>query len=67
MNVQQLIAHLQTFDPSLPIVYRLHSEYCLLEASDVDIGQACLPRPDGWVQTYRKDMPSRLYLMLPGN
>ena len=67
MNVEQLIAHLQTFDPKLEVIYRLHSECCILDKEDVDVGQACKPRPDGWVQNYRKDMPSQLYLMFPGN
>jgi hypothetical protein len=64
MNVKDLIAHLQTFDPTLEVVVSMHSEYCVLDAKEVDVGQACKPRPDGWVQLYRKDTPSQLYLMI---
>jgi hypothetical protein len=67
MKVHELIAHLQTFDPNLDVTYACHSEQCILDKEEVDIGQACKPRPDGWVQNYRKDMPSQLYLMFPGN
>lgn len=67
MTIEELIAHLQTFDPKLKVIYRCYSEYCTLEAEDVDVGKACAPRPDGWVQNYRKDMPSQTYLILPGN
>lgn len=67
VTVADLIAHLQTLDPSLPVVYRIFSEQCLLELDDLNVEALCHPRPDGWVQNKRPDMPSQDYLLLPGN
>jgi len=67
MRVHELIELLKTFPQDLEVTYARFSEQCLLESTDIAIGQACPPRPDGWVQNYRKDMPHQDYLMLPGN
>ena len=67
MTVGQLIEFLQTQKQDLPVVYRLYSEQCLLDASDIVVEENCLPRPDGWVHSKRPDMPTQEYLVLPGN
>ena len=67
MTVGELIAKLETYPKHLPVAYRLFSEQVLLEAEQLEIREACLPRPDGWVENKRPDKPSREYLMFPGN
>lgn len=67
MTVKELIKLLQTYPSDLPVAYSIYSEQCLLEAKDILVAEACEPRPDGWVQRKRGDMPSRPYLMFPGN
>jgi hypothetical protein len=65
MTVAELIALLQTKPQDLQVTYALYSEKCLLEADDIEVGTACKPRPDGWVQDARKDMETQDYLMFP--
>lgn len=67
MTVAEFIAFLQAQPQHLPVAYRCYSEQCLLEAEDIKISNECLPRPDGWIQNKRPDMPTQPYLMLPGN
>lgn len=67
MTVAELIDLLRTKPQDLQVAYRLHSEQCLLEADDIQVCIECPPRPDGWIQNRRGDMPGQLYLMLPGN
>lgn len=67
MTVADLVALLQTQPQDLLVAYRLCSEQVLLGANEIEIAQACEPRPDGWIQDKRPDKPSRSYLMLPGN
>lgn len=67
MTVAELIADLQTRPQHLLVAYTLFSEHALLEASDLRIVEACLPRPDGWIQNKRPDKPFVEYLMFPGN
>jgi hypothetical protein len=67
MTVAELIAYLQTQPQDLQVAYRLYSEQCLLGVKDIELKEACTPRPDGWIQDKRKDMPTQLYLMFPGN
>jgi hypothetical protein len=66
MTVAQLIAELQTFPQDLLVAYRLFSEHCLVEARSLGIVDLCYPRPDGWIQNKRPDMPTMKYLLLPG-
>ena len=66
MTVADLVAFLQTQPQDLPVAYRCCSEQVLLEKSDIQVKQACEPRPDGWIQDKRPDKPSRAYLMFPG-
>lgn len=67
MNVRELIKLLDTFDPNLPVAYALHSEQCMLEASDIQVEMLCEARPDGWVANARPDKPLIPYLLFPGN
>lgn len=67
MTVGQLIEFLQTQPQDLLVAYRLFSEQCLLKVSDIVVEEKCLPRPDGWVQNKRPDMPRQEYLIFPGN
>jgi len=67
MNVSELIEFLKTQPQDLTVIYRCCSESCVLEAEEIYLGEACEPRPDGWVQNKRPDMPTRTYLILPGN
>lgn len=67
MTVRELIAFLATQPPDLLVAYRIYSEQCLLEAKDIRIRPLCEPRPDGWVHDPRPDMPTRDYLLFPGN
>lgn len=67
MTVAEFISFLQTQPQDLQVGYRCCSEYSLLEASSIQIVNACEPRPDGWIQDKRGDKPTQAYLMLPGN
>lgn len=67
MTVAELIDFLKTQPQDLPVVFRLYSEQTLLRVEDISITPLCEPRPDGWVHDARPDMPTRLYLCLPGN
>jgi hypothetical protein len=67
MTVAELIDYLRSQPQDLQVAYDIWSEHCLLECSDIRLLGACEPRQDGWIQRKRKDMPTRTYLMLPGN
>lgn len=67
MTVAELIAILEAQPQDLLVAYRKYSEQVLLEAGDIYIAEMCEPRPDGWVQNARPDMPTRGYLIFPGN
>ena len=67
MTVGELIAFLQTQPLELLVAYRICSEQDLLRQSDIKVVECCEPRSDGWIQNARPDMPTRKYLMLPGN
>ena len=67
MNVSDLISFLQTQRQDLPVAYCIHSEQCLMELKDIQILEACYPRPDGWIQDKRPDMSTQTYLLFPGN
>ncbi len=67
MTVKELIDLLATYPEDLPVAYCCMSEQVLLEAKDIEIADLCHPRPDGWVQNYRPDMPTQQYLLFPGN
>jgi hypothetical protein len=67
MTVQELIDFLQTHDRSLICAYSAFSEQILLESKMIGVEELCLPRPDGWIQNKRPDMPTQEYLLFPGN
>jgi hypothetical protein len=65
MKVKELIEFLKNQPQDIEVVYSTCSEQCILNAEDMYIKELCEPRPDGWVQDYRKDKPSQTYLVLP--
>lgn len=67
MTVAELVLFLQTQPQGLQVAYRRFSEQALLEASDIEIAEKCLPRSDGWVADERPDKPTQRYLLFPGN
>jgi hypothetical protein len=67
MIVKELIEFLKTQPQDLQVCYSLHSEQCLMEMRQIEIIEACEPRPDGWIQDKRPDMPTQKYLSFPGN
>lgn len=67
MTVADLIEFLQKQPQDLLVAYEKYSEQVLLSAEEVQVVERCEPRPDGWIQHKRPDMPSRAYLMFPGN
>ncbi len=67
MTVAELILFLQTQPQELQVAYRCFSEQILLQASDIEIVEKCLPRSDGWVADERPDKPTQKYLLFPGN
>lgn len=67
MTVKELIDLLATYPKDLPVAYCCYSEQVLLEANEIELVDLCHPRPDGWVQNKRPDMPTQQYLLFPGN
>jgi hypothetical protein len=67
VTVRELIAFLQTQPQELPVAYKCYSEQVLLEQEDISVVRLCHPRPDGWIQNQRPDMPTTEYLLFPGN
>ena len=67
MTVSELVELLKKQDQDLPVAFHIHSEHSLLEAEDIEVKELCEPRQDGWIQNRRPDMPTRPYLVFPGN
>ena len=67
MNVAELIRFLQTQPQDLLVAYSLYGAKCLLGVEQFGSFEACAPRPDGWIQDKRPDMPAKTYLLFPGN
>ena len=67
LTVSELIAVLQEMPQHLPVAFKCCSEQVLLRKSELEIVDACLPRPDGWIQDKRPDKPTTQYLLFPGN
>ena len=67
MTVADLIVFLQTQPQDLMVAYQMFSEQSLLEANEIAIIEACVPRHDGWVHHKRPDKPTQKYLLFPGN
>lgn len=64
MTIKELIALLQSKPQDLQVAYSKYSEYCLLEAGDLEIKALCEPRDDGWIHDARPDKPTQDYLIL---
>ncbi len=67
MTVKELIEFLKTKDQDLDVAYYCFSEQCLLKADEIKVVEACIERPDRWIQNKRPDMPTKKYLVFPGN
>lgn len=67
MQVSDLIIFLQQQPQDMLVAYEIYSEQCLLKADAITVKELCEPRPDGWIQNRREDMPTREYLVFPGN
>lgn len=67
MTVKELIDLLATYPADLPVAYRLHSEQCMMNKDDIAVVDLSHPRPDGWIQNKRPDLPAQQYLLFPGN
>lgn len=67
MTVKELIAFLEKQPQDILVAYKLFSEQCLLHEDEIVLQACCDPRPDGWIQSKRPDMPTQMYLMFPGN
>lgn len=67
MNVAELIAFLQKHPSDMPVAYRKWSEQTMLEPEQIKVMELCETRIDGWVQDRRPDMPTKYYLVFPGN
>lgn len=67
MTVNELINELKKFPPDMLVARELYSEQKLLSGEDFGIVRLCRPRPDGWIQNYRKDMESIEYVLFDGN
>lgn len=67
MKVSELIEFLKTQPQDIEVAIEMYSEQCLLELDWIKVVQGCPPRPDGWVQHDRPDMPKQEYLLFPGN
>jgi hypothetical protein len=67
MTVAELICFLQTQPQDALVAYCRYSEQCLMEPREIMPYKACPPRPDGWVQDERPDMPTQTYVLFPGN
>ena len=63
ITVKELIEMLQAHPQDMAVVLSKFSEQVLLTDDYVFVVDLCEPRPDGWVQSRRPDMPTRKYLM----
>lgn len=66
-TVADLIAHLQTLPPDILVVYQKYSDHQFMELKELELIWGCAPRPDGYVQGARPDLPQQQYLLFPGN
>jgi hypothetical protein len=67
MTVKELIEFLKTQPQDLDVAYHCYSEQTLLEVHEIKIENLCAARPDGWIQNHRPDLPTKPYLVFPGN
>lgn len=67
ITVGELVEFLKSKPQDIPVAIEMFSEQCLLELDDIKVEELCPPRPDGWIQNQRPDMPTQSYLVFPGN
>jgi hypothetical protein len=67
MKVKELVELLNKIDPEMIVCYELFSERCVLTPEELKIVDACIARPDGWIQNARPDKETQKYLCFPGN
>lgn len=67
MTVSELIDFLKTQPQHLPVAYAIYSEYCLLQAADIQVKKLGSARADGWVPYVRPNTGSVEYIVFPGN
>lgn len=67
MTVAEFIKFLEKQPQNIQVAYEIYSEQALLRVDDIKLVELCEPRPDEWIQDKRPDMPTQLYLLLPGN
>ena len=67
MTVSELIDFLRTQQQDMLVAIERYSEYCVIEATDIELMDLCKPRPDGWIQSWRPDTETQKYLVFPGN
>lgn len=75
MTVGELIAHLQKFDPNLPVIYKKCSDYSELCEEDIEVetaeSQRIVYRKEqgftGFDSRWHKEPDYRTVLVLPGN
>ena len=67
MTVLELVTYLNQYPDEMKVGYKCFSEQCILEAKDIVLEEHCKDREDGWIQNYRPDKESEVYLILPGN
>lgn len=67
MTVSDLIEFLKSQPQELQVAYSCYSDNVLLNTDEINIVTLCEPRPDGWIQNYRPDIPTQQYLLFPGN
>ncbi len=67
MKVKDLIEFLHLQPQDIEVGIAMYSEYQILNFDEIKVVEHCQPRPDGWIQWKRPDMPTQFYLMFPGN
>ena len=67
MKVSDLIEFLKTQPQDIEVAYERYSEQVLLKVNKIEVMELCKHREDGWIQDYRPDMETQLYLIFPGN
>ncbi len=67
MTVSELIDFLRTQQQDMLVAIERYSEYCVIEAKDIELMELCKPRPDGWIHSLRPDAETQTYLVFPGN
>lgn len=65
MTVAELIEILQKYPQDLLVITPMYSDFTLLEnPRNITIQQLPVPRPDGWIESWRPDKPTMSYLCI---